>query len=549
MVMSPVFLRPSGPTDVAAGLSPVLLVDGTYQPGMQLIKAALLVNASNKYLSTGNVTATNSQGILDFSYAQGIYPANKWTVEINRNLHSGVYNGVNNVGLDRCYVCKGDFGNASNYGWTIRAGGSNLSQRELKILFITGTSTLNFAQTQGAPDNWSQAIVSFDLTLSSNQVKVYFDGSTTPCAIDGGASSLPGSASALPTGKSGAAQIGRTLNQSDNLDGAVSCIRMWRTVLAPAMMPYLYNGGFPLSFDQLAANMRTYLVANWDCREDAGSNRLDQTGLSAAMVEQGGSIEGGNFVARMADYGSRALTFVSQKFCYCPYWGLSPVNGLYGLKFSGQQWMWAKAAGWLSDKNATEWLAIAYFTELSLNNYDYALVSASKENYNNANSSYLFPMMYNSRQALRYRADVNGINAALRGTDATMVINTPYVLNWRMFGTGDTGAGESYEMRKNGTANPVDTTYQSFNVNNGGAWSRGPIDMDAHDAVVLGGLNYDTGNAGEGAWQIQDRLRGWIIRLAQYAATADGVPGTGFAALSQADNRAVESYYRTLAGV
>ena len=201
--------------------------------------------------------------------------------------------------------------------------------------------------------------------------------------------------------------------------------------------------------------------------------------------------------------------------------------------------MHANAPGFCSDCLAGDIFTVIRPTDLSTANFDYSLITADKETYD-GNFTYMFPLIYNSKLELRMRRDkATAINNDPRGT-TTVSANSTYVTNQRGFGTGGLA---SYAYRLNGTANPLDGTYNFYGTNGGNIQNQWYASLESVDSLVLGGLNYDQGFTLEGPYGIQDRYKGYLAAALIYGGT------TISGGLADGDNLAVENWARSLANV
>lgn len=499
-----------------------LFVDASYTPTMNFVNAAQFVAANSRYLQAAHASS------LDFSTGTN---ANKFTIEIWRNTTTAATN--------RAYVSKDIYNTTGKRGWAVRSSGTVGQESQVEFwAWNNAANAYGSIVTTNAPVNWSHCVIAVDLTGPA--INFYFDGSTTAATT----TAVLGTLGILPTGQSapltvGAWNFGSSGGVMNFFDGALAGLRLWRQALPASMVPVLFNGGFPLNFARLGGSQKTYLVGAWDLLETSGA-RSDATASANPLTEQNGAIGQAALCTSLVERGPQGYQFFAPRFNYAPYWvALSPINNRPALRFCGQHWLRAAAPGFGSNCLAGDIFTVIRPQDLSLTNFDYAVLAADKETYD-GNFTYMFPLIYNSLLQLRLRRDAaTSFNNQVRGT-TTLTAGNTYVTNQRGFGSGGVA---SLAYRINGAADPIDVNYASYNTNGGNVHNKWYGGLEGVESLILGGLNYDPGGPIEGPFAIQDRFNGYLAATVIYGGTsANG-------SLADIDNLAVEAWARQLANV
>jgi hypothetical protein len=499
-----------------------LFIDASDMATMNFLKATQFNLAQSQYLQAAHSAS------LDFSTGTN---ANTFSIEIWRNTTLS--------GTSRCYVSKDIFNTSGKRGWAARASGTAGHESQVEFWsWNSSASAYGAIVTTNAPSNWSHCVIAVDMTVPT--VSLYFDGSTTPATT----TALQGTLGILPTGQTaplllGAWNFGTSGGVTNFYDGAMASIRLWRQALAPGFVPALFNGGFPAPYAYLGGAQKTNLVAAWDLTEASGM-RFDSTANANHLSEQNGPLGQATLCRSLFERGPRGYQFHALRFNYAPPWiAQSPINNAPALRMCGQHWMRASAPGFCNDCRAGDILTVLRPTDLSLANFDYAILTADKESYD-GNFTYLFPMFYNAALQTRIRRNAaTTINGQISGT-ATYNSGSTYVTNQRGFGAG--GAA-SFAYRVNGVANPIDLTYGNFGTDGTNTQNQWYASLEGVDSLILGGLDYDPGMAIEGPYSIQARFAGYLSTVLIYGAT------TANGSLSDSQNLAVENWARQLANV
>lgn len=397
----------------------------------------------------------------DFNVSGGTFSVELWKNPI------GLFDNTDAQALSRTFV--GQSRDAANSGgWWITSGGSNNFQNYVQCWFATNSdaSGLAFAMAPVTTD-WSHLVMVYEGSLAAGlRCAIYLDG----MLIDKATYTLSGTLPATPQNPTTPPlSIGREGHSAhQDAKDVIGPVRFWPTrALTAGDVTALYNSGSPRYHSEqpdgtpgdLTAipGITTGLKGSWDCTED-GTSRLDSSGNNHTMAVTGTVARravvlrdhekgGGGFELLAMRNGTPDLTV--PHFCAAPHYLPTGINGRPALSYIYNHGMRAAATqpfDYGSCDISHVFKVRAFYASEAWD------VSSCRES---DDTGYLlcgwFKPAANAFCDLRIRDTGVGIDGNAL-TDQVLAIDTAYVSNWRVLGTG--GAA-SFEHRLNGVASGI----------------------------------------------------------------------------------------------
>jgi hypothetical protein len=555
--------------------------------------------------SVGNTlwpsTAITSAGSQYYSNTTGFDPsavsAQKWTVEINRNLRA-----YNNGTTQSVYFSWGQYSTANNLVIRALSSATPATSAQLDFYFSTGTtaggSTSNYGgqnlTTTKAPVNWSQAIVEIDFTVP--QITVYYDGSTTAGSSNGNVEVLnhanypsyfPSSAQYFVTGQSAQKLYVGALNASGSpanfSDANLLPCRLWPKAVVQdqgtSIVGTLWNGGIPLLYSQLPAALKAGGAETckfaWDFQ--TATTVADQTGNGFTLTGQkaSGSFTTNNLVTRNVEQSPFKVAGRPLTMWYAPILNPTGINGQPAFQTDGLHCLQYAMPGIAANDAAGDAFVVANITSLPattdamffwtacrngtpiaslqhgvLHMLEKATYNASpgtgQTSTNNGGTSPWYRQLFQlANESLLTDGQFLSNGDHLSGY--TLATSTNYLLNARAYGTGNDA---SFAFRCNEQDETVDTHWETNGtVPARNCWMKSTGSLDT---FVLGALNYWDGTStpnGGGFHDItQSIFSGLIAEVAVFGSSNVGNVSAGKAALPVGLARLVESGLKTRYG-
>lgn len=523
----------------------------------------------------------------------------KFTIVINRNFYTRPDN--NGTGTQQAvyFAAGNNTGASGKNGWLMirsRSSGNKLTCAQLEFGFSTGTTTstgltaFSGLYTTAAKLNWSQAVCEFDFTVP--QIKIYWDGNTTPETINHASNaSFPSAAQFFYTGQTVTAPSVGNVNfgtqASPNWtfcfsDAAIGPTALYASPLVQnlttSIITTLWNSGTPLLYSQLPASLKiggsNPPTLHWDFQ--SGAPVADQSGNGYTLTGQGGDGSGsaGISIANLVMAAQERSTFANilrpQSFFYAPRLQTNKINGLPALNLTNGMHglQCALPATWKADLAGDVFAVIAPTLNSSsvpgtdsFNLWSICCNGSAAPSHGLIHNIQFVAAGNGAAQEVgltptpqyrdNFQSSASGVTGQIQSNGLQgagglygLVSGSTYVLNDRAFGTGN---ASSWSFMQNGTACAIDSAWQTpSNAYNN--WVNG---ITSADLFCLGYLNYNPGSqvcSGAPNDYSQNMITGLVHALYIYGSNSVGAPGSGLAALSSAGNAAVNSYWRTLAG-
>jgi len=511
-----------------------LKIDAARQDLLTLDHGALLSRADGQYLEC----ATPTPAMLGIS--TGL------SVSFFRNADSLIV-----ASEGRTYLSMYDWDTTGRRGFAVYGASGDEAEQQLEICCRTaeggGTGVLRAWRTTDAPKNWSHCLLTLDLTQTgASAVAAYFDGSPTSATINGGSGNA--AATTVLTAQMPSLVVGTFGNSSSSRndrswDGALARLKIWNRPLLATNSSALWNDGDGLTAAAADADteLSEQLVGAWDLTEASG-NRADSASVNH-LVEQNGPIGRANICRRIGLPFPEGAAMVAS-YWTAPRWvshsPIRPADPAPALRFGGNHWMKRGVAdGFCANCHAGDIFCVIHPTLLDEANY--AVLSANRQDMAHANRSYMLPMLRDQRMGLRVRgSDGDHPNATVCGS-TTLTAGQTYVTNQRGLGVGDV---ESFVLRLNGGADAIDGALFGYGANNSGIWNSWYASCGPFAELSLGAENYFSSDSpptdGDTA---QYLFHGYIATIIIYGE----VPGSG--SLSEAENLAIEAELLAEAGI
>lgn len=150
-------------------------------------------------------------------------------------------------------------------------------QREFRLYYDIGNDRIRFAVSSDGTDLATVSANNYGSPQTGQWIYVfcYHNAATNEIGIqvnNGATDTLAHSAGVLDG--TGEFSVGRAASIGSALTGKVDSLGFFKTVLAAGDRTTLYNGGVPIQYAELAAGIKTNLVAWWDLDARSGT-RLD----------------------------------------------------------------------------------------------------------------------------------------------------------------------------------------------------------------------------------------------------------------------------------
>lgn len=435
------------------------------------------------------------------------------------------------TGLDRTWF--GQNRDAANSGgWWIGSGGS-VGQYFNVVLWVSLNSSASSLCSIRVPytKTFSHVVITYDGTnaTAADRALCYIDGvlidkatyvitGTPPVAFQ--------NPSAIPL------SIGREGHSSHHdARDLLQCVRIYKNVVADqASITRRFNYGSPVLYADLTSGDKTGCVGAWDLTETSGDSRADSTAGAHTMAVTG-SVPSVRTVKSIRDKGPKRIKFqsiapstagvyVNPAFCTRPRYNPTAINSTPALEFHYQHTMYSGGFDYFAEGASTDIFLVAQFPEL-LGTEQFLLLSADEAG---TARYFLIGWVSNSgseKPILRIKDSDTSVGDNNIIAQVDLAVDTPYLFNWRLKGTGDDA---SCEFRLNGTQYSV--TYGSSGVYNA-SWRSVPKRCN----LTLAGLTRTSGpDAGD--------LRAYVGDVAVYS------PG-----LTVGQNRGVEAYFADRANI